>query len=42
MVAAEVVLVTVYADMDKDMEGLMGEFAEVVAVVIEIVEECPT
>ena len=44
MVAAKVVLVTadVEVDVDKDMEGVMGESAEVVAGVIEITEECPT
>ena len=42
MVAADVVLVTADVDADKDMEGVMGEAAEVVAGVIEIAEECPT
>ena len=42
MVAAEVVLVTVDVDKYEDMEGVMEEAAEVVAVVIEIAEECPT
>ena len=42
VVAAEVVLVTVDVDADEYMEGLMREAAEVVAGVIEIVEECPT
>ena len=46
MVAAKVVLVTVDVevdvDVDEDMEGVMGESAEVVAGVIEITEECPT
>ena len=40
MVAADVVLVTADVDADKDMEGVMGEAAEVVAGVIEISEEC--
>ena len=42
MVAAEVVLVTSEVDADKDMEGVMGEAAEVVAGLIEIAEECLT
>ena len=42
MVAADVVLVTADVDADKDMEGVMGEAAEVVAGVIEIAEECLT
>ena len=42
VVVAEVFLVTVDMDVDKDMEGLMGESAEVVAGVIEIAEECTT
>ena len=42
VVAAEVVLVTADMDMDKDMKGVMGDAAEVVAGVIEIAEECPT
>ena len=42
MVADEVVLVTADVDADEDMEGVMGEAAEVVAGVIEIAEECPT
>ena len=42
MVAAEVFLVTVNVDPDEDMEGVMGEAAEVVAGVIEIAEECTT
>ena len=41
VVAAEVVLVTVDVDAEEDMEGLMGEAAEVVAGVIEIAEEYP-
>ena len=36
VVAAEVVLVTADVDADKDMEGVMGEAAEVVAGVIEV------
>ena len=42
VVAAEIVLLTVDVDADKDMEGVMGEDVEVVARVIEIAEECPT
>ena len=42
VVADEVVLVTVDMDVYKDMEGVMGEAAEVVARVIEIAEECTT
>ena len=42
MVATEVVLVTSDVDAEEDMEGLMGETAEVVAGVIDIAEGCPT
>ena len=42
VVAAKVVLVTTDVDEDEDMEGVMGEALEVVAGVIEILEECPT
>ena len=42
VVADEVVLVTVDVDTDKDMKGAIKEDVEVVAVVIEIAEECPT
>ena len=42
VVAAKVVLVTTDVDEDEDMEGVMGEAAEVVAGVIEIAEEFPT
>ena len=42
VVAVEVVLVTADVDADEDMEGLMGNTAEVVAGVIEIAEEFPT
>ena len=42
VVAAEVVLVTVDVDADRDMKRVMEKAAEVVARVIDIAEECPT
>ena len=42
MVTAEVVLVTADVDADKDMGGVTEEATEVVAVLMEITEECPT